>query len=137
MVDELGIVRRDCVGLLKPRNVETVWVMGEEPYDWVADLAQDGFLPNTAYHPGYDAVVAPLNLDGMSRRDVMISIDQMAEATKRGGLAFALFGPYDPQKPTFKDNELRAIFSSAFKVELFRSYPGGRRGLLLKRLACV
>jgi 2-polyprenyl-3-methyl-5-hydroxy-6-metoxy-1,4-benzoquinol methylase len=87
----------------------------------------------------FDAAVASLVFDVLSRRETAITIDALHERVRRGGLLFTLFNAYDasPLLPdathvAYKDNELRALFPR-FRLHDFRSYPGGLRGLLWKR----
>lgn len=90
----------------------------------------------------FDAALATFVLDLLTPREMAMAIDQMALYVRRGGVAFALFHRFasaDEPSPrgarviSYKDSELRRLFVPGFRLLEFRSYPGGLRGLFLKR----
>lgn len=92
----------------------------------------------------FDAVIAALVLDSLSRREMMMAIDALSLRLRRGGIFYALFNPYPPPvsdgtNPTdgitftpYKDSELRMSFPGYRLLEM-RSYPQGLRGLWFRK----
>ncbi len=98
--------------------------------DRIAAEFEVGPIHQPPYVEVFDAAVAALSLDRLSRSEMAITVDAIHERVRRGGLIYVLFHPH----PTsiYKDNELRALFHG-FRLHEFRSYPEGFRGLLWKR----
>lgn len=92
----------------------------------------------------FDAVVAALVLDNITREEMGAAIERMRAALHPGGLAFCLFNPVavcaedDADNPTtgltrvvYQDAELIDAFSG-FEVQDRRLYEAGTRGVYLK-----
>ena len=97
----------------------------------------------------FDAVIAALVLDNVSRSEMKTAIGHMRASLREEGMAFCLFNPVgtrderteggESTNPTsgvthvvYDDDELRAAFAG-FTILDFRRYEMGTRGLFLQR----